>query len=158
MDGAYSIRGTGIFQLDKTAFSPGTPGYRDWRGSLESAGQFRLGDQWVWGWDGTLLSDKSYLYDYSLISNLQSGNLLRSTPDTVVSQLYLAGRGDRSYFEARTMYFYGLSPSDDQSQLPVVHPVIDHEYTFKNPILGGEFRCGAISPAFPEARRTSRRL
>jgi LPS-assembly protein len=138
MDGAYSIRGTGIFQLDKTAFSPDTPGYRDWRGSVESAGQFRLGDQWVWGWDGTLLSDKSYLYDYSLISNLQSGNLLRSTPDTVVSQLYLAGRGDRSYFEARTMYFYGLSPSDDQSQLPVVHPVIDHQYTFKNPILGGE--------------------
>src|SRR6202048_3990970 len=138
MDGAYSIRGTGIFQLDKTAFSAGTPGYRDWRGSLESAGQFRLGDQWVWGWDGTLLSDKSYLYDYSLISNLQSGNLLRSTPDTVVSQLYLAGRGDRIYFEAPTRYFYGLSPSDDQSQLPVVHPVIDHEYTFKNPILSGE--------------------
>src|SRR5205085_9460096 len=24
------------------------------------------------------------------------------------------------------------------SQLPVVHPVIDHNYVFKNPILGGE--------------------
>jgi LPS-assembly protein len=138
MDGAYSVRGTGIFQLDKTAFSVDTPGYRDWRGSLESSGQFKLGDQWVWGWDGTLLSDKNFLYDYSLQKNLQASNLLALTPDYALSQLYVAGRGDRSYFEARTLYFYGLSPLDDQSQLPVVHPVIDHEYVFKNPILGGE--------------------
>src|SRR6202023_3683133 len=109
---------------------PGTPGYRDWRGSVESTGQFRLGDQWVWGWDGTLLSDKSYLYDYSLISNLQSGNLLRSTPDTVVSQLYLAGRGDRSYFEARTMYFYGLLAAGARDQMPVVSPLLQPQYCF----------------------------
>ena len=29
------------------------------------------------------------------------------------------------------MYFYGLSPLDSQGQLPVVHPVIDHDYVFK---------------------------
>ncbi len=138
MDGAYSIRGTGIFQLDKSAFSQLTPGYRDFRGSLESSGQFNLSDRWVWGWDGTLLSDKTYLQDYSLQKSLQGADLLRSTPDYALSQLYLAGRGDRSYFEARTLYFYGFSQADDQSQLPVVHPVIDHNYVFKNPILGGE--------------------
>ena len=138
MDGAYSIRGTGIYQLDKNAFSPETPGYRNFRGSLESSGQFNLSDRWVWGWDGTLLTDKSYLYDYSLQKSLQAGDLLRSTPDYALSQLYLAGRGDRSYFEARTMYFYGLSQADVQGELPVVHPVIDHQYVFKSPILGGE--------------------
>jgi LPS-assembly protein len=138
MDGAYSIRGTGIYQLDKNAFSPETPGYRNFRGSLESSGQFNLSDRWVWGWDGTLLTDKSYLYDYSLQKSLQAGDLLRSTPDYALSQLYLAGRGDRSYFEARTLYFYGLSQADVQGELPVVHPVIDHQYVFKSPILGGE--------------------
>ena len=138
MDGAYSIRGTGIYQLDKNAFSPETPGYRNFRGSLESSGQFNLSDRWVWGWDGTLLTDKSYLYDYSLQKSLQAGDLLRSTPDYALSQIYLAGRGDRSYFEARTMYFYGLSQADVQGELPVVHPVIDHQYVFKSPILGGE--------------------
>jgi LPS-assembly protein len=138
VDGSYTIRGTGIFQLDKNAFSPNTDGYRDFRGSLESSGQFNLSDRWVWGWDGTLLSDKAYLYDYGLQKNLQAGDMLRLTPDYALSQLYLAGRGDRSYFEARTMYFYGLSPLDYQSQLPVVHPVIDHQYVLKNPILGGE--------------------
>ena len=69
----------------------------------------------------------------------QTSNLLTFvTPDYMLSQLYLAGRGDRSYFDARAMYFYGLSRSDIQSQLPVVHPVIDHDYVFKNPIFGGE--------------------
>ena len=141
LDGSYSIRGTGIYQLDKERFILGglpTPGFRDWRGSLESTGQFNLSEQWVWGWDGTLLSDKTYFQDYGLQKSLQSTNLLRSTPDYALSQFYVAGRGDRSYFDVRAMYFYGFSVLDDQSQLPVVRPVLDHDYVFKNPILGGE--------------------
>ena len=141
LDGAYSIRGTGIYQLDKNLFFSGglpTPGYRDFRGSLESTGQFNLSDQWVWGWDGTLLSDKTYLQDYGLQKNLQSSNMLRLTPDYALSQAYVAGRGERSYFDLRAMYFYGFSVLDDQSQLPIVRPVMDHDYVFKNPVLGGE--------------------
>jgi LPS-assembly protein len=140
LDGAYSIRATGIFQLDKEPFI-NTPGYLDWRGSLETSGQFNLSDKWVWGWSGTLLSDKNYLYDYGLIRNLQvPSNLIgvNITPDYALSQVYLAGRGDRSYFDIRTQYFYGLSPVDVQAELPVVHPVLDHDYVFNSPIFGGE--------------------
>jgi LPS-assembly protein len=140
LDGAYSIRATGIFQLDKEPFV-NTPGFLDWRGSLETSGQFNLSDKWVWGWSGTLLSDKNYLYDYGLIRNLQvPTNLVgvNITPDYALSQLYLAGRGDRSYFDLRTQYFYGLSPVDVQGELPVVRPVIDHDYVFNSPIFGGE--------------------
>ncbi|HEY8440953.1 MAG TPA: LPS-assembly protein LptD [Xanthobacteraceae bacterium] len=143
IDGSYSIRGTGLFQLDKDVFLNGgnpTPGYRDWRGSLESTGQFKLSDQWVWGWDGTLLSDKTYFFDYKLQQGLQSSNFnfIGLTPDAAISQAYIAGRGERSYFDARALYFYGYSVFDDQKQLPVVHPVVDHDYTFKYPIFGGE--------------------
>jgi LPS-assembly protein len=143
IDGSYSIRGTGLFQLDKGVFLNGgnpTPGYRDWRGSLESTGQFKLSDQWVWGWDGTLLSDKTYFFDYKLQQGLQSSNFnfIGLTPDAAISQAYIAGRGERSYFDARALYFYGYSVFDDQKQLPVVHPVVDHDYTFKYPIFGGE--------------------
>jgi LPS-assembly protein len=137
VDGAYSIRATGIFQLDKELFL-NTPGYLDFRGSLETSGQFNLSDKWVWGWDGTVLTDKNYLYDYGLIRNVQITNLIKYVPDFALSQLYLAGRGDRSYFDARTLYFYGLSPLDDQGQLPIVHPVVDHDYVFNSPIFGGE--------------------
>jgi LPS-assembly protein len=141
VDGAYSIRASGIFQLDKNLFLNGgfpTPGYRDWRGSIETTGQFNLSDKWVWGWDGTLLSDKTYLQDYGLYKAAQSANLLKSTPDAALSQLYISGRGERSYFDARTLYFYGFSLQDDQKQIPVVRPVIDHDYVFKSPIFGGE--------------------
>jgi LPS-assembly protein len=141
LNGSYTIRATGLFQLDKNLFINGglpTPGYRDWRGSLESSGQFNLSDKWVWGWDGTLLSDKTYFQDYGLYKAVQSANLLKSTPDYALSQLYISGRGDRSYFDARTMYFYGFSLADDQNQIPVVAPVIDHQYAFKSPIFGGE--------------------
>jgi len=141
LDGSYSIRATGIYQLDKDLFFSGglpTPGYRNFRGSLESTGQFNLSEQWVWGWDGTLLSDKTFLQDYGLQKNLQSSSMLRFTPDYALSQAYLAGRGERSYFDVRAMYFYGFSALDDQSQLPIIRPVMDHDYVFKTPVVGGE--------------------
>jgi LPS-assembly protein len=137
LDGSYSIRATGIYQLDKDAFV-NTPGFHDWRGSLETKGQFKLSDEWTWGWESTLLSDINFLQDYGLQKNLQVSNPLEPIPDYALSQLYITGRGERSYFDARAYYFYGLSPADSQSQLPTVHPVIDDDYVFKNPIFGGE--------------------
>ena len=78
------------------------------------------------------------MQDYGLYKVRQSADLLRSTPDYALSQLYIAGRGDRSYFDARALYFFGFSPSDDQKQIPIVHPVVDYQYVLKNPIFGGE--------------------
>jgi len=139
VNGAYTIRGTGIFQLDKQAFldKGDVAGNRDFRGSIASEGQFRLSDKWVYGWDGTLITDRAYFQDYGLYRR-QNINLLASTPDYVLSQAYLQGRGERSYFDARAMYFYGFSSADSQQQIPVIHPVIEHDYTANQPVFGGE--------------------
>lgn len=141
INGAYTIRGSGIFQLDKQAFldNGNLPGYRDFRGSIESSGQFRLNDKWVYGWDGTLVTDRAYFQDYGLYRRVQTGNLLATTPDYVLSQGYLQGRGERSFFDMRAMYFYGFSSTDSQRQIPIVHPVVDHDYTANRPVFGGEF-------------------
>src|SRR5262249_14139787 len=104
VNGSYYIRGSGIFQLDKEAFA-NTPGYQDFRGHVNSAGQFSLSEKWTWGWEGWLISDKTYLQDYSLYQVRQANNLLLSTPDYALSQGYLQGRGDRSFFDARALYF-----------------------------------------------------
>jgi LPS-assembly protein len=140
VNGSYQIRASGIFQLDPGAFRTAgdIPGDREFRGHLESKGQFRLSEKWVYGWDGTLITDKSYFQDYGLYKNVQGTNLLTSTPDYVVSTAYLQGRGERSYFDIRAMYFYGFTSLDDQKQIPVIHPVIDHDYTVKQPVFGGE--------------------
>ena len=145
LNGAWSIRGAGIYQLDPDYFlrSPAdggpTPGYRNWRGSVESSGQFALSDKWVWGWDALLLSDKTFLQDYNpSLSRYRVTNPLTSIPSEGVSQLYLTGKGDRSFFDIRSIYYLGFSEADTQTQLPVIHPVLDYNYTFDHPVLGGE--------------------
>ena len=53
-----------------------TPGYRDFRGSIETTGQFALNDKWTWGWDGILPTDQTFFQDYGL-TTYQRGNNVR---------------------------------------------------------------------------------
>ena len=139
-DGFYTIRAAGIDQLDKDFFggpNP-TPGFRNFRGSFETEGKFNLTSNWTWGWDTLVVTDPTFFQDYHL-STLQTHN-----PDPFgvaltdgISQLWLTGRGADSYFEARSLYFYGFSTADVQSQLPIVAPVIDYNRVFDQRVLGG---------------------
>lgn len=143
MNGAYSIKAAGIFQLDRTAFSSRTPGGIDpgdraFRGNIDTSGQFSLNNNWVWGWDGSLLTDKFVLQDYGLRTYFTIMDPFRSGGLETVSQLYLTGRGERSYFDARAIYYFGLSAADVQNQLPVVHPVVDYKNKLGWSPFGGE--------------------
>ena len=142
-DGQYAIRGAGIYQLDRDAIETHAPGDRYFRGSLESSGQFALNQKWVWGWDAIVMSDKAFLQDYrprlSQYSNgFDPASVGTAGSSEAVSQIYLTGRGDRSFFDIRSIYYTGFSSLDDQKQIPVIHPVIDYDYIVKRPILGGE--------------------
>lgn len=138
VNGAYMIRGSGIFQLDKEYFPVASSGYRDWRGSVESSGQFALNDKWTWGWDAILLSDRTYFQDYNVSANRSTGDPFQGTRSAGISQLYLSGRGDRSYFDVRAIHYLGLSTYDRQAEIPVIHPVMDYNYVLGQPVAGGE--------------------
>ncbi len=138
VNGAYMIRGSGIFQLDRDYFPKGASGDRAWRGSVESSGQFALNNQWTWGWDALLLSDRTYFQDYNVSANKNTGDPFQGIRTSGTSQLYLTGRGDRSYFDVRAIHYLGLSVYDRQVEIPVVHPVLDYNYVFGNPVAGGE--------------------
>jgi len=142
-NGFYSIRGAGIYQLDKDYFQRAdgtqTPGFRDWRGSLESTGLFALNNKWAVGWDGTLLSDRTFLQDYNpRLSRYYATDTFQNPGSEAVSQLYITGKGNRSYFDARSIYYLGFSEADSQPQIPVIYPVVDYSYVFDRPIMGGE--------------------
>lgn len=124
-NGSYLVRPAGIYQLDPTAFNP--PGNRDWRGSLTTVGEFRLGDDWVTGWTGTWVSDDTFLDLYDLDSRTE-----------LVSQVYLEGESDRNYFAARAMRFQDLARPLNGDIAPLVHPVVDYNYIFGQTVLGGE--------------------
>ncbi len=134
-DGAYSVTAYGIDQLDHGAFL-GQPGDRQFRGGIDTNGQFAINDKWVWGWNGVLLTDYTFFSDYRLAQFKDPYGSFLSLPTEAVSQLYLTGVGNRSFFDARTMYF--LSFSGNQQQVPVIHPVIDYSNVINSPILGGE--------------------
>jgi LPS-assembly protein len=140
-DGSYTIRAAGIDQLDKDYFggpNP-TPGFRNFRGSFETEGKFSLTSNWTWGWDTLLVTDATFFQDYKLATlQMRSPDPFGVALTDGISQLWLTGRGADSYFEARSMYFYGFSTSDVQSQLPVIAPVIDYNKVFDQTVLGGK--------------------
>jgi LPS-assembly protein len=135
MDGSYQIRAYGIDQLDPGAFA-GQPGDRQFRGGVETKGEFALNDKWVWGWEGILLSDYMMMSDYRLSLYKDAFASFLQLPTEATSQLYLTGVGNRSYFDARTIYY--LSLSGNQAQVPVVWPVVDYSNVINHPVLGGE--------------------
>ena len=136
LDGAYQIRAYGIDQLSPSTFA-GLPGDRQFRGGVETKGQFALNDKWTWGWDGVLLSDYYFMSDYRLAQYKDPLGSFLSLPTEAISQLYLTGVGNRSFFDARTIYY--LSFSGNQQNVPVIHPVIDYNNVINSPIFGGEF-------------------
>ena len=136
INGSYQIRAYGIDQLDQGAYA-GQPGDRQFRGGVDTKGQFAINDKWVWGWDGVLLSDYYFFSDYRLAQYKDPLGSFLSLPTEAISQLYLTGVGSRSFFDARTIYY--LSFSGSQDKVPVIHPVIDYSNVINSPVLGGEF-------------------
>ena len=135
INGSYQIRAYGIDQLDQGAYA-GQPGDRQFRGGVDTKGQFAINDKWVWGWDGVLLSDYYFFSDYRLAQYKDPLGSFLSLPTEAISQLYLTGVGNRSFFDARTIYY--LSFSGSQDKVPVIHPVIDYSNVINRPIFGGE--------------------
>lgn len=137
INGAYGIRAYGISQQEPGAFA-GQAGERNFRGGVDSNGQFSLNDKWVWGWDAVAATDNTFFRDYNLAAYKNPLNSFLLTPTEGISQLYLTGVGNRSYFDARTIYYLGYSAADVQSQIPIVHPVIDYTNVLNRSIFGGE--------------------
>src|ERR1700743_2286268 len=76
------------------------------------------------------------LSDYRLSVYRDALNSFLTLPTEAPSQIYLTGVGNRSYFDARTIYY--LSLSGNQSQVPVVWPVVDYSNVINHSVLGGE--------------------
>ena len=140
--GYYTIALSGIYQLDKDYFLDKSTRRLSELPRLprqpRDARPFRHHRQVDWGWDGLVPTDSLYYSDYGLSSYQR--NAIRPRPDSTegLYQVYITGRGNRSYFDARSIYYYGFSVADVQSQIPIIHPVVDYFYTFGQPVLGGE--------------------
>lgn len=142
-NGLYTIEVAAIDQQDPGAFlrfdnkgNIKSGGYadREWRGGLRTTGEFNISSTWSYGWDVTLLSDRTFSRHYDV---LNTGN------SEAISSAHLTGLNDRNYFDMRAYHFEVLTdnpqdPRFDQGRQADVAPVIDHQYFFNQPVLGGE--------------------
>lgn len=105
--------------------------YDGWRGSVETKGLFSLSSWWKFGWDVTLESDDQFRRFYKLDNILLTDR---------VNQIFLTGQSDRNYFSARLYHFGGLLLTDTAQTESYTHPIIDYNYVFADPVLGGELK------------------
>lgn len=124
-NGQYTIFGAGIYQLDPEVFT--APGNTETRGFIGSRGQFQLAPQWVFGWDGTAVTDDTFTRKYGLDSRTE-----------IVSEAHLTGQSERNYFNAEVMHFRDLVRVNDSQFQPLIHPVVDYNLIFGQPVFGGE--------------------
>jgi LPS-assembly protein len=145
--GSYNVRVNGIFQQDRQAFRTDAnginPGDRTFRGSLSSRGEFHLNEKWVFGWDGSLATDKAYFTDYKVKPSNLSSVFLAET----VSSVYLRGRGERSWFDLSAYHFLGLSTRDWQPQIGTATPSFDFDRRFTPAGIAGELKVTANAVA-----------
>ena len=121
-NGTYDVNLYGIDQQDPDQnFSTSD---RDFRGSIDTRGDFRINRYWTWGWDVTAETDDTFRRFYDIDNILATDR---------ISQGYLVGQYDRNYFDARIYHFGGLTFSDTTNSEPAVHPIIDYNYIFSDP-------------------------
>jgi LPS-assembly protein len=140
-NGQYFIRGAGIDQdADQLPSSiTNRDQYEGWRGSIETKGLFNLGSWWKFGWDITTESDDTFRRFYKIDNMLLTDR---------VNKVYLEGIGDRNYFGLAAYQFTGLMFSDTPESESFAHPIMDYNYIFADPILGGELRWNTNALSF----------
>lgn len=121
--GQYNIRAYGVHQFNRVR----PPGDGVWRGAVQTRGDFRINDDWGYGWNGTLQSDRKFLSDYDY-----------NDDSTITSEAHVTGLWDRTYVSAQALAFQTTLLDESQSRLPDVAPYINGDHTFADPVLGGE--------------------
>lgn len=100
-------------------------GDEEFRGHVFADGRFNLSPNWSWGFGVQAVDDALYLrrYDYSEVPE-ESSTLYEFGQRTLISQLYVAGRGQSYYTDISTIRFQRLTEDFDNDTLPVVAPLI----------------------------------
>lgn len=129
--GGYNIRTAGVYDDDPRDV---TRENNEFRGSLQTAGEFELGSFWKWGWDATVESDDTFRRFYKLDDIYATDR---------ISTVYVIGQGERNYFSANVYHFGGLTADDTENSDSLVHPSVDYNYVFADPVLGGELSYNA---------------
>ncbi len=150
LSGTYNIKLAGIDQNNDQTINGDLR--ERWRGSVQTRGNFSLTSWWSFGWDVTGESDRAFRQFYKLDSALQKDR---------VNTFYVAGQSERNYLGVKLYHVGGLVMNQDldttppgtnpalvpqnpsQSAASRVLPVVDYNYVYGAPVVGGEVKFNA---------------
>jgi LPS-assembly protein len=133
-NGAYEVKLAGAFNDNAQDFL----GDRNWRGSVETKGDFELNKYWHFGWNAIIESDDTFRRFYNLDSIYATER---------ISTVYLTGMADRNYFNISVSRFgnllgpeiYDYETNTYQKGVTATsYPSIDYNYIHNKPVFGGE--------------------
>ncbi len=90
--GYTSLRAAGLYQFDRTVVA-GEVGDRDWRGAIQTSGQFTPIENWTAGWSYLAFTDPAFIGNYALAG-------FDSTDD-----IYAQHLSSNTFFDARLQEF-----------------------------------------------------
>ncbi len=134
-NGAYEIKLAGAYNASAEDFW----GDRNWRGSVETHGDFALSGVWHFGWNGIIESDDTFRRFYNIDSIYATER---------VSTMYLTGQADRNFFTISVnrygdllgnTYDYETGTVLTKTVTGTSYPSIDYNYVHNKPVFGGEF-------------------
>jgi LPS-assembly protein len=130
-------------------------GESDWRGHIFGNGEFKIDDQWNWGFTAESASDDLYLFRYRIgQENLQAG-LVRPQASRLMSQLYVQGQSEHFYVRSLSAVFQDLVPGERRKNVPRVAPLLEGTYRWQIGPMNGRFD---VSGSAVSLMRTEGRL
>ncbi|TDH38891.1 LPS-assembly protein LptD [Pseudohoeflea suaedae] len=153
-NGIVTLRAAGISQTGQDEFDPVTAAVdraAEERGLIGTTGDFKINPRWAFGWKVMWESDPAFAQTYAIDG---------FDDDRQKSEIYLTGLGKRNYFDARAFWvdirdgriydgsvtsygtdnsYLGRDMADFREDREArVHPVIDYNKIFSQPVAGGE--------------------
>lgn len=119
--GSFRIKASGIRQFDPAAFSF-AEARRDWRGAIQSSGEFVPVEDWTMGFAYAAFTDSAYFGDYFL-----------SPGRAAVNEVYATHLSADTYIDARVQQYNLLGDNTEQSrkQQGIALPNLRLERTFR---------------------------
>ncbi|MGH7025134.1 MAG: LPS-assembly protein LptD [Caulobacteraceae bacterium] len=110
------------------------------RSYILASGQFDLGSHWTWGFTAEQASDKLIFEKYSIPEVFTDRGLYAADGGRLISQLDVVRQDQNSFLSVAAVDVEGLRPTDVQSTIPTVAPLIEAHYELPQDILGGRLR------------------
>lgn len=113
------------------------------RYSVFAEGQFRVNEDWKWGFGVENIYDDEYLrrYDVDGAGERRGPYIGRDT--RLISQLYAIGQDRNFYSSVAFVNFQGLREQDNSELLPLILPYAQTEHVLQDPIFDGQIRLNA---------------